>query len=172
MPPSKRAKVHEAAPLVQEAIGTLRSSGSDQQADAVQTVLDIALETAGQSVQFASGGQPNMAIPIDFELHNRAYARSTNLTADVLEGWQRFLDGKWTPKQPTRAAHGKGKAKSVLNVRAPKAFVDQVDAAADRLIAEKGWPVTRGYKLNARHIAVQWIARKYPAPRKSEAAAE
>lgn len=174
MPPSKRARVTEAAPQVEMAIESLRSRGAVRQAEAVQTVLDYALTAAGQAeARSAQGGDPNVAIPIDFKLHNRAYAASTNLTADVLEGWEAFLSGEFVPERPQRAAHGAGQAKSVLNVRAPKVKVAEVEAAADRMVADKGWPTTRGYKLNARQVAVQWIARQYPAPAgESEAAAE
>jgi hypothetical protein len=114
-----------------------------------------------------------VAIPIESALHLRAYEGSANLSADVLEGWQAFLSGEFVPEKPQRAAHGAGQAKSVLNVRAPQAKVAEVEAAADRMVAEKDWPTGRGYKLNARQIAVQWIARKYPAAAgESEAAAE
>jgi hypothetical protein len=174
MPPSKRAKVHEAAPYAEQAIESLRSRGAVRQADAVQTVLDYALHAAGQAeARSTQGGNPNISIPIDYALHMRAYAGSRNLTADVLEGWKEFLAGTWEPVKPQRAARGEGLAKSVLNMRAPKDLLAEVQAAADQLIADKGWPMTRGNKLNPLQIAVQWIARKYPAPAgESEAAAE
>jgi hypothetical protein len=174
MPPSKRARVTEAAPQVELAIESLRSRGAVRQADAVQTVLEYALNAAGQAeARSSQGGDPNVAIPIESALHLRAYEGSANLSADVLEGWQAFLSGEFVPEKPQRAAHGAGQAKSVLNVRAPQAKVAEVEAAADRMVAEKDWPTGRGYKLNARQIAVQWIARKYPAAAgESEAAAE
>lgn len=175
MPPSKRTRVAEARPVVESVIEQLRSDGAASDADAVQTVLDVALEATASgktSVTYSSSGQPNMAIPIDSALHLRVYDRSSNLTADVLEGWQRFLEGKWKPKEPKRAPLGKGKAKSVLNVRAPAEYVARVEAAADRMVAEMGWSTKRGYKLNARQIAVQWLARKYPEARAKAPAVE
>lgn len=173
MPPSKRARVTEAAPVVEQAIDSLRSRGAARQADAVQTVLDYALHAAEQAkARSSQSGDPNVAIPIDSGLHLRAYDGSENLTADVLEGWEAFLAGRFDPERPQRAAHGAGQAKSVLNIRASKEKLAEVEAAADRLVAERDWPTGRGYKLNARQIAVQWLARKYPASRPKQQQAD
>lgn len=144
----------EVAPTVKQVIESLRSSGAQRQADAVQTVLDYAMY----------GGEPNVAIPIDWALHLRASEASENLTADVLEGWEKFLAGEWEPVKPTFAKHGEGKAKSVMNIRPPRDLVKRVEEAADRYVAEHDWPTIRGHKLNARHLATQWLARKYPDP--------
>lgn len=173
MPPSKRARVTEAAPQVELAIESLRSRGAVRQADAVQTVLEYALNAADQAAARSAKGGNEFGIPIESALHLRAYEGSSNLTADVLEGWDEFLAGRFVPDQPQRAAHGAGQAKSVLNMRASKELVAEVEAAADRMVADKGWSTLRGYKLNARQVAVQWIARKYPAADEgTEAAAE
>ncbi|WP_329376233.1 hypothetical protein [Streptomyces sp. NBC_01483] len=149
-------------------IADLRSRGSVDDADAVQTVLDAALTEATRT---RSVGSPAFAIPIDPALHLRAEA-SRNISDEVARGWRAFLDGKWEPQKPQRAAHGQGLAKSTLNIAVPRELVAQVEEACDVWVREHEWPTGRGYKLNARQLAVQWLARQFPAPEQEEAAAE
>jgi len=169
--PSGRTRnpVVTAAPRVEKVISDLRTSGAVEDADAVQLVLDAALDEATRP---RSSGTPAFAIPIDPFLHTRAKA-SKNIGEEVVDGWKAFMAGEWEPEKPQRAPHGQGQAKSTLNISVPKDLVVQVEAACDRWVAEHEWPTGRGYKLNARQLAVQWLAREFPAPEsESEAAAE
>ncbi|MEU7338741.1 hypothetical protein [Streptomyces sp. NPDC007074] len=168
--PSGRTRnpVLTAAPRVEQVIADLRTRGAADDAEAVQTVLDAAVAEASRR---RSSGSPAFAIPIDPGLHLRAEA-SPNITKLVIQGWQAFLDGKWEPERPQRAPHGQGRAKSTLNIAPSPDLVREVEAACERWVAEHEWPTTRGYNLNARHLATQWLARQFPAPAENEAAAE
>lgn len=188
MAPKPPLNLAEVTPVVEQVIESLRTTGtgkagrlkaeaeSEQKAEALQAALDYA--NRAQSIldlalaQLQRSDTVPMAIPIESALHLRAYEGSTNLTADVIEGWIRFLNGEWEPVKPQRAPQGQGKAKSVLNMRASETLINEVTSETDRMILEDGWPSGRGNRLNARQIAVQWIARKYPASPESEAAAE
>lgn len=176
-------QVREAAPTVQRTIESLRSQGSVKEAEAVQVVLDFALQHTGRVVM---SGKP-VAIPLESGLHLRAYQSDKNLTELVEEGWDKFLAGEWEPERPRpmfeggRAAYyGKGGAATVpktnLNIRTSQEKFEAVEAAAGRLVEANGWPTKRGYMLNARNVAAQWLALQFPDPAaaagESEAAAE
>jgi hypothetical protein len=171
---SKRDIFDQASPTVRKLIASLRKSEDTEQADAVQAVLTLAEDavraTEGQAELDAKLDKP-FAIPVAADLWTRT-EQSPNLTAEILDGWRQFLAGAWEPTQPVRAGHGAGVAKANVNLRAPRELIDQVEAAADRLLTDKGWSTARGYKLNARQVAAQWLALRFPAPPESEAAAE
>ncbi|GAX57363.1 hypothetical protein [Streptomyces olivochromogenes] len=172
----QRSRLTEVTTDAQTVADALASRGDLLQAEAVQALIDSATKTA-DALDVALDAVSRidlvpMAIPIESGLHMRAY-ESSNLTADVLEGWIRFLAGQWTPEKPTYARHGEAEAKSVMNIRAPRALVTRVEKAAADFVVEHEWPTIRGHKLNARHLATQWMARLYPAaPEGTEAAAE
>jgi hypothetical protein len=173
---SKRDIFDQARPTVEALIASLRKSENTEQADAVQAVLGLAedaVHTAqGQAELDAKLDKP-FAVPVESGLWSRVSKNAPNTSELLIEGWEKFLAGEWTPVQPARAGHGMGVAKANVNVRATKDLLARVEAAADRLVEEKGWSTARGYKLNARQIAAQWLARKYPAAAgESEAAAE
>lgn len=170
--PSGRTRnpVLTAAPRVEKVIADLRTSGAVDDADAVQTVLDAAVAEASRT-RTRSAASMSVAIPIDPALHLRAEA-SSNISGEVARGWKEFLGGQWDPQEPQRAARGQGQAKSTLNITVPRELVKQVEEACDWWVEDHGWGTGRGYKLNARHLAVQWLARQFPAPVENEAAAE
>lgn len=162
---SKSDILNEARPHVEQVIETL-SAKSSEQAEAVRAVLELAegaVQAAESRVQREASLDKNFAVPVSFALHLRTMD-SPNVTKVVLDGWRKFLAGEWEPVEPVRAAHGSDIAKTNVNLRAPKDLVDEVEAAADRMVAEKGWRTARGVKLNARQVAVQWLARTFPPP--------
>jgi hypothetical protein len=163
---SKREILAQARPTVEALIATLHEQDQTEQALAVQDVLDLAVGAVSATKPFA--------VPVDSDLWTRVDENSSDISADLVEGWTEFLAGRWVPEQPRRARRHSQPTKAVLNVRAAEDLIEQVEAAADRLVEENGWPTMRGHKLNARQIAAQWMARKYPAPvaGESEAAAE
>lgn len=172
-----RVELKKATVATKKIVKSLHDRGELAEADAVQAVLNYAA-SAQDVLDFAVDMIKRLdlvpfAIPIPSDLHLRAYEGSPNLTADVLEGWVRFIAGEWIPERPVRAGHGEGEAKSVMNIRVPREVLKRVENAADVMVELRNWPTSRGWKLNARQIAVQWMARTYPVPAgDSEAAAE
>jgi hypothetical protein len=168
---SKRDIFNQARPTVEALIASLRKGKDTEQADAVEAVLGLARDavrvTEGQAALDAKLDQ-SFSIQLEYGLNVRAYENTTQtVTKDVIEGWEAFLAGAWEPEKPVRAPHGSGIAKTNASVRAPRDLIERVQAAADQMVADKGWPTTRGYKLNAGHVAAQWLA-----PEGTEAAAE
>ncbi|GAA3155473.1 hypothetical protein ACFQ0X_44115 [Streptomyces rectiviolaceus] len=168
---TKRDQLEDARPHVQELLDSLTDK-RPQQAEALGVVLALA-EDAVRDTEAQAALDANLdktfAIPVESGLFLRSY-ESPNIKAEITEGWEAFLNGKWEPTQPVRAARGTGVSKSPVNVRMPKELVDRVEAAADQMVADKGWSTTRGSKLTARHVAAQWLALKYPAPETDTAA--
>lgn len=163
---SKRDIFNEARPHVDQAIETLTATSPDQAA-AVRTVLEIAedaVQAAEARAEREASLDKNFAIPVSSALYLQTM-NSPNVTKVVLDGWRKFLDGKWQPVEPVRAMHGAGVAKSNVNLRVPKGLLEQVEAAADRMVEENGWRKGRGTKLNANQVAVQWLARTFPPPK-------
>lgn len=172
---SKRDIFNQARPIVDEHIAYLRTAKKDRQADAIETMLSLAEDavhaTEAQAELDARLDQP-FAVQVESGLWSRASKGAPNMSEVLIEGWEKFLAGEWTPVQPVRAGHGQGLAKAPVNVRAPKELIQRVEAEAARLVEENGWPTGRGYLLNARQVAAQWLALKFPAPEQEEAAAE
>lgn len=172
---SKRDILDKARPTVESLIKSLRKDKDTETADAVQAVLGLAVDAVrATDRQAALDAKLNgsFSIWLDNDLNVRAYENTpTTVTDDVVEGWEKFLAGEWEPATPVRAAAG-SPGKTNTSVRVPKDLIARVEAAAEQMVADKDWPTTRGAKLNARHVAAQWLARKYPASPESEAAAE
>lgn len=172
---TKRDQLEEARPHVQEVLDSLTDKNPEQ-AKALGVVLALAegavRSTEGQAA-LDSKLNRSFSIALEYNLNLRAYENTqSTVTEDVIEGWKAFLAGEWVPTQPVRAARGiVPVARANASVRAPRELIDQVEAAADRMVAENGWPTTRGSKLSAAHVAAQWLALKYPEP-ETETAAE
>jgi len=164
---STREILDSARPHVEALVADVRDERPEQ-AEAVLTVLQLA-EDAVQARERTLQRNKNLStVPFDVDvpaaLYLRADAGSDNLTREIASGLEKFLAGEWMPVQVVRAAPGQGLAKSKINVRLDGGLVARVQEAADALTDENGWPTKRGYKLTARNVAAQWLARRFTAP--------
>ncbi|MEU3656499.1 hypothetical protein AB0E67_27560 [Streptomyces sp. NPDC032161] len=94
-------------------------------------------------------------------LKSKAEAKAATLSADVDEGFRKFLSGEFTPDAPIRSRRNSGAEKGNLNVRPDPGLVQQVKDLADAKSAEYGWTVTPA------RVATAYLMKKY---RISEAA--
>lgn len=168
MPPrqTKRQRLDSARPHVEQLVAE-EQEARPARAQALLTVLALA-EDAVRATETTAARSKSltttpMAINVPWDLYLRAQA-APNLTATIVEGWDKFLAGEFVPEQPQRAAPGRAVTKTPINFRAPADKVREVGEKADAMVAERGWSVKRGEKLLARHVAEQWLALKFPAP--------
>lgn len=170
--PSRHGPVQEALPTARTAISYLREQGQEEFADAVTLVADYAEHAARTHEQNAAvaveNNDPAFTVTGPSDLILRAQDVSPNLTRDVREGLKGFLAGEWAPEQPVRAPHGSNILRGSISVRMPRDLVSQVNEVAAEYAQEHGFRGGRGYALNARQVALQWLARKYPAPDDTE----
>ena len=170
LPPSQTGKraVRAVAPTAQAAVDYLRTQGKTDMADAVEVVLEYATAPTPQY------GDSAMSLFVDrvFRDHVKRAAEDAQveLTVTVLEGFEKFLAGTWVPPQPERMAKGSKPDKVSMSVRAPADLVERVDARAEEFAREQGWSLARGYKLNARQVAIAYLAHTYPMPEEAPAA--
>lgn len=164
----------------QEAAGAADVQAAERfgvQVESVEAVLQLA-EDAVEARQRTLQRNKNLTtVPFDVDvpaaLYLRADAGSDNLTREISAGLEKFVAGEWSAVQVVRAAPGQGLAKSKINVRLDGGLVARVQEKADELTEANGWPTKRGYKLTARNVAAQWLARRFPAPDETtESAAE
>lgn len=164
MKPRRRKLVADAIPQAEQAIETLQQAGEDSQAAAVKTVLDYAKDlfqsTARHSVLGVEEAAEPLAMYMDYRLHLRVRDLSPNPKDDVLEGWEKFMSGEWAPERPQQSAV----TKTTMTVRVLPSRMAEVNAAAEEFGRERDWSMLRGFKLTANSLAVQWLAKKYPAP--------
>lgn len=169
MPRRTPTRVKQDAPTVQAAIVSLRETGRVDEpgrvADAMESVLEFALDAAGQQLTHA-GPKLTFSVPLDSAVHARAYASDLNLSQVVADGLAGFVAGEWEPVRPPEGYRRgvDGPAKSTLTLSVPKDLVAEAEQAADRMVGERGWPTKRGSKLTARVVAAQWLALQFPAP--------
>lgn len=164
MKPRRRKLVADAIPQVEQVVEKLQEAGDKNEAAAVKTVLDYAKDlfkaTARHSVLGVEEAAEPMAMYLDYRLHLRVREQSQSPKDDVLEGWEKFEAGEWAPEEPHQVAV----TKTTMTVRVPPSRVAKINAAAEEFGLERGWSMKRGFKLTANSLAVQWLARKYPAP--------
>jgi len=162
--PDKRAQVTAAIPTAQQAVDYLRETGEDGMADAVSTVIQYAANPVFGSPT------PVLSLLVDKAFRDHMKAAEVEATATVLEGFEKFLAGTWTPPQPQRSAKGSKPDKVTMSVRVPAELVERVDTRAEEFAGEQGWSMARGYKLNARQVAIAYLEHRYPMPEKAPAA--
>ncbi|NUP45418.1 MAG: hypothetical protein HOY76_52430 [Streptomyces sp.] len=155
----KRA-VRAVAPKAQEAVDFLRKRGKDDMADAVSVVL-----TYATSLIPSSSADPALTLHVDRGFRDRvqdqAQSKGVELTSVVLNGLKGFLDGSWEPSKPERRPKGLPVEKVSISVRVAEDLVEEVDAAAEEFARARGWSLARGYKLNARQIAIESLTRRF-----------
>lgn len=163
----KRA-VRAVAPTAQDAVDYLRTQGKTDMAEAVEVVLEYATAATPQY------GDSAVSLFVDRAFRDRvkraAEEATVDLTVTVLEGFENFLAGTWEPPQPERMAKGSKPDKVSMSVRAPADLVERVDTRAEEFASEQGWSMARGYKLNARQVAIAYLAHVYPMPEEAPAA--
>ncbi|MFE9812378.1 hypothetical protein [Streptomyces sp. NPDC005548] len=100
----------------------------------------------------ASAGAP-LPLTIDRTLREQLKEKADDLGvllgAVVTDGFQKVLDGSWTPPQLARAT---APDKVVLNLRVNKDLMDQVQAQTARLSQKHGYRITKS------SIAIAWLA--------------
>ncbi|MFD9443444.1 hypothetical protein [Streptomyces sp. NPDC060001] len=164
---SKRQILTQALPHVEAVITDLQAT-SPEQAEAVSTVLRLA-EEGVQAVEMRSRTSPGSdKKPFSFDVSTALWLRASDaggVTAVVIDGWEKFLAGGWQPVEPVRSRGHSDAVKAPVNLRVPGVLLESVEARAAELVAEKGWRTGRGYVLNARQIATQWLARTYAGPK-------
>ncbi|MFJ3699464.1 hypothetical protein ACIPW9_35970 [Streptomyces sp. NPDC090052] len=170
MPPKKKptpqAAARAALPTADEAIAFLAEQGKQPMADAVTALADYA-RSSGFDANPVSGTTVSLYGPKD--LLDRARKASTaGLSTDVAEGFQKFLDGTWEPKQPS--SWGTEGEKITTSTRVPEDLIKKVKTAAVEFATARDWDMRRGYALTAQHIALQWLEHLYPAPKTKTAA--
>lgn len=163
---SKRQILTQALPHV-EAVITELQSAHPERAEAVSAVLRLA-EEGVRAVEMRTKPSPGMTTrPFNFDVSAGLWMRASDagrVTEVVIDGWKKFLAGEWEPVEPVRGAMYSHIAKAPVNVRVPGELLQQVEDAAARLVAEKGWRTGRGYTLNARQLSAQWLARSCARP--------
>lgn len=164
---SKRQILTQALPHVEAVITDLQSTNPEQ-AEAVSAVLRLA-EDGVQAVELRSRTSPGSdKRPFSFDVSSALWILASDaggVTQIVVDGWEKFLAGEWQPVEPVRSGNtGSDVAKAPVNLRVPGALLERVEARAAEMISEKGWRTARGYTLNARQIATQWLARTYGTP--------
>jgi len=149
MTTSRKPRAELRADLV-AAAERLREVDSPQLAEAVDTVL-----TFSALQPHDSQGDPNLSIRLPVSARDRIVAGAkrdrVSVQAVVNEGFQEFLDGKFSPKAPVRERKGMASEKVNLNVR-PEA--DLVKMVATRAAAAG---------LKPMHVAADYLQRKYKA---------
>ena len=145
MTTSRKPRAELRADLV-AAAERLREVDSPQLAEAVDTVLTF---SALQPYQERS--EPNLTIRMPETSRDRIVAGAkrdrVSVESIVNEGFQAFLDGKFTPPPPTRDRKGTASKKVNLNVRPQPELMERV--------AKSG--------LKPMHVAADYLQRKYKA---------
>lgn len=175
MPRPKRSKLDQALPHAEAAVAALRKNGASRQADAVQTVIDTALDYATAAEQLAAGRArqresaptKSLVLRCDVALAERARASGDDLSAVIADGMRAFLDGSWKPEQPQRATRHSNPDRTQVSATLDRDLLQDAATDCDALVADEGWSTTRGYMLNTSHLALQWLALKYPAPQRA-----
>ncbi|WP_189554271.1 hypothetical protein [Streptomyces lavendofoliae] len=132
---------------------------------------DAAKATAALDAVLAPGGwkllrpdyTPGDNLPIYIDLGIReqlkaaAAAEGSSLSQDVSEGFRAFVEGRWTPRQPQRAARNSGATgkKGNLNVRPDDELRRRARERAEVVSAELGWTVTEA------RLAAAWLIETY-----------
>jgi hypothetical protein len=151
-----------AVPTSQLAVDYLRDQGKPNLADAVKVLVAYATDLTGEA-----GQQDDMTLTFQVDerfrdhVTEKADAETVAITSVILNGFIDFLDGAWEPPKPERRPRGVPVEKVSMSIRAPQAFVDQVDRVAAEFTEARGWDTGRGYALNARQIAVAALARRF-----------
>lgn len=168
MPPRKREKMLATVPDTERAITFLRNEGQSAMAKAVQTTLDYAVEAAqpagDKAARAESNADPNRSINVGkpFRDHVRAMAEaeSVDVARLIRRKLAEFCDGTWLPFERERAAMGTAPEKAFITVRVSDDLWKRVDALGKDPDAI-AW---RGYKLNARQVAIAALRERFPMP--------
>lgn len=147
----------------------LREVGSADLAEAVDEALTPRGIGALRNKVEAATRPPNLAIRMSATDQARikaaAAAAGVSLTKVVAEGFDAFLAGTFTPDRMPHATRGSGAAEKVnLNVRVTEAQRARVEEMAQERADELGWTP------KPMHVAMAWLLKQYPAPKKPKAA--
>ena len=145
MTTSRKPRAELRADLV-AAAERLREVDSPQLAEAVDTVL-----TFSALQPYEARTEPNLAIRLPEASRDRIVAGAkrdrVSVESIVNEGFQAFLDGKFTPPTPTRDRKGTASKKVNLNVRPRPELMERV--------AQSG--------VKPMHVAADYLQRKFKA---------
>lgn len=135
MPRARTSSAHTIHARLAAGAAKLRQAGADDEANAIDEILAPSgwglLRRAEAAANPERAGERNLAIPLPKDIRDeikaRAAANGDVITRVVNEGFEKYLAGKFTPKQPQRSAWGSGEVKANLNVRPSGELRDRVE---------------------------------------------
>lgn len=158
MPPRRKSTPQE---KVQAAVRHLNEAGQPDLAQAVA-------ENAAPGWSTRPPKDENVPLWLEVALKQRALAAaeaSGRPVADVVrEGLRAFVDGRFRPAKPKRAARGTAPQKTTLTVRAGAALCQSASAYAAEHADDLGW------EPKPSQVAVAYLAAQYPPPEQDDAA--
>ncbi|WP_448333516.1 hypothetical protein [Streptomyces sp. DSM 41534] len=168
MPPKKKvttSRVRAAEPVARQAVAYLNEQGKGDWADAVDTLIAYASAPG-------VGGQrgPALSLQVEKTFRDRVRQQAADqgvkyLTPELVEELEAFLEGDWEPVQP-EPHHGGSRPEMVsMSFPLPEGLVEQVSQHAEEFARERGWDMRHKYKLTARQVAIQSLARRFGVER-------
>lgn len=181
MPPRsrKRDTFAAAVPATQDAITYLREQGQTGMADAVQTTLNFATETADLADRKADRdadkryGNRSVFVEKTYLDYVRSAAKAAeppvDLTKLVKDRLTQFVKGEWTPDLPPRPKPGEvpWESRAAFNLRVSDDLWNQVRSKVEDLPLPSGW---RGHKPSARQVVTAALLEAFPALEETPAA--
>ena len=123
----------------------------------IATSIDQVAAHGGWELIRPDTTRPTLAIWTPVSVRTQLMKTSTDLAADVNEGFAAYLAGRFTPDKPPRGrlSQGATEERKNLNVRPDPELVQQINDGADARAEELGWKPTPGV------IALAWLRHKY-----------
>ncbi|MFI8461747.1 hypothetical protein [Kitasatospora sp. NPDC085464] len=133
----------------------LKELGTPEAAEHAAAVAEAA---ARESRVRSRPGNPTLTLYVHADTWRQAQDDATPdhpVTAEVDEGLQLFLAGKFIPERPVRAKRGTS-AKETVTVRSTTERRDEVATYAQAQASERGWEPT------VNQVAAAWLEHRYP----------